>query len=40
MDVHKTFLHGDLEEEACMKILLGFQEKNDYLLCRKKHCIV
>lgn len=34
MDVHNVFLHGDLEEEVCMKLLPGFTHSYPNKVCR------
>ena len=34
MDVHNTFLHGDLDEEVYMKLPQGFGSPNETRVCR------
>jgi len=36
MDVHNTFLHGDLNEDIYMKPLLGFSPTSPHLVCKLK----
>ncbi|PKI35642.1 hypothetical protein CRG98_043969 [Punica granatum] len=34
MDVHNAFLHGKLDEEVYMKLLLGFSSRKEGVVCR------
>ena len=34
MDVHYSFLHGDLDEEMYMKLLTRFHNSDPSLVCR------